>query len=62
VWKGKGMYGRMGNERTTTRNVTVVRVDPEKNLLLVRGAVPGHNQALVRIRPAIAAKPAPKKK
>jgi large subunit ribosomal protein L3 len=62
VWKGKGMYGRMGNERTTTRNVVVVRVDPEKNLLLVRGSVPGHNQALVRIRPAIAAKPAPKKK
>lgn len=62
VWKGKKMYGRMGNERVTTRNIEVVRVDPEKNLLLVRGAVPGHNRALVRIRPAIAPKAAPKKK
>ena len=65
VWKGKKMYGRMGNERVTTLNVVVVRVDAEKNLLLVRGTVPGHNQALVRIRPAVAAKraaqaPAPK--
>ncbi len=59
VWKGKKMYGRMGNERVTTRNVIVVRVDAEKNLLLVRGSVPGHNQALVRIRPAVAAKRAP---
>jgi large subunit ribosomal protein L3 len=56
VWKGKKMYGRMGNERVTTRNVEVVRVDAEKNLLLVRGSVPGHNQALVRIRPAKAPK------
>jgi large subunit ribosomal protein L3 len=56
VWKGKKMYGRMGNERVTTRNVVVVRVDGEKNLLLVRGSVPGHIQALVRIRPAVAPK------
>ena len=60
VWKGKKMYGRMGDERVTTRNVVVVRVDAEKNLLLVRGSVPGHNQALVRIRTAVAAKPAQK--
>jgi len=57
VWKGKKMYGRMGDERVTTRNVVVVRVDADKNLLLVRGSVPGHNQALVRIRTAVAAKP-----
>jgi large subunit ribosomal protein L3 len=56
VWKGKRMYGRMGNERVTTRNVEVVRVDLERNLLLVRGAVPGHNRALVRLRPAVAPK------
>jgi large subunit ribosomal protein L3 len=62
VWKGKKMYGRMGNERVTTRNVEVVRVDAEKNLLLVRGAVPGHNQALVRLRPAVAAKRSQQKK
>jgi large subunit ribosomal protein L3 len=60
VWKGKKMYGRMGDERVTTRNVIVVRVDADKNLLLVRGSVPGHNQALVRIRTAVAAKPAAK--
>jgi large subunit ribosomal protein L3 len=64
VWKGKRMYGRMGDERVTTRNVEVVRVDTDKNLLLVRGSVPGHNQALVRLRPAVAPKrvPAAKKK
>jgi large subunit ribosomal protein L3 len=56
VWKGKRMYGRMGNERVTTRNVEVVRVDAKRNLVLVRGAVPGHNQALVRLRPAVAPK------
>ena len=55
------LLGRMGDERVTTRNVIVVRVDPEKNLLLVRGAVPGHNQALVRIRPAVAPKRVPAK-
>jgi len=56
VWKGKRMSGRMGNERVTTRNAVVVRVDGEKNLLLVQGSVPGHNQALVRIRKAVAPK------
>lgn len=61
VWKGKKMYGRMGNERVTTRNVEVVKVDGEKNLVLVKGSVPGHIQALVCIRPAVAAKPAAQK-
>lgn len=56
VWKGKKMYGQMGNARVTTRNVEVVKVDIDKNLVLIRGAVPGHNQALVRLRPAIAPK------
>ena len=56
VWKGKKMYGRMGDERVTTRNVEVVRVDPSQNLVLVKGSVPGHNQALVCIRPAVSPK------
>jgi large subunit ribosomal protein L3 len=56
VWKGKKMYGRMGNVRVTTRNAVVVKVDSEKNLVLIRGAVPGHNQALVTLRPATAPK------
>jgi large subunit ribosomal protein L3 len=50
VHKGKRMYGHMGNERTTTRNILVVRVDADKNLLLVRGSVPGHNDGLVKVR------------
>ncbi|HEV3416362.1 MAG TPA: 50S ribosomal protein L3 [Pirellulales bacterium] len=50
VFKGKRMAGRMGNERTTARNLKVVRVDLENNLLLVRGAVPGPNGGYVLIR------------
>jgi len=56
VIKGKAMYGQLGNERVTTRNVEVVQVDTEKNLVLVRGGVPGHNNALIRLRPASAPK------
>lgn len=54
VIKGLRMAGRMGNEQVTVRNLEVVRVDADKNLLLVRGAVPGANDGLVRVRPAIA--------
>jgi large subunit ribosomal protein L3 len=50
VFRGFKMPGRMGNERVTTRNVRVVRVDSENKLLYVRGSVPGHNDALVRVR------------
>jgi large subunit ribosomal protein L3 len=50
VFKGKRMAGRLGNERTTSRNLKVVRVDAENNLLLVRGAVPGPNGGYVIIR------------
>jgi large subunit ribosomal protein L3 len=55
VHKNKRMYGHMGDERVTTRNVLVVRVDADKNLLLLRGAVPGHNNAVVRVRTAVRA-------
>ena len=41
VFKGKKMAGHMGNERTTVRNLTIVRIDPERNLLMIHGAVPG---------------------
>jgi large subunit ribosomal protein L3 len=54
VIKGTKMAGRMGNERVTTRNVQVVQVDPERNLLYVRGSVPGHNNGIVRVRAAVA--------
>ena len=53
VIKGMKMPGRMGNERVTVRNSTVLRVDSDKNLLFVRGGVPGHINALVRVRPAV---------
>ncbi|HEX4130193.1 MAG TPA: 50S ribosomal protein L3 [Pirellulales bacterium] len=50
VMKGKKMVGRMGNERSTMRNIRVVRIDAEQNLVLVRGAVPGPNGGYVIIR------------
>ena len=50
VFKGTRMAGRMGAVRSTVRNLKVVRIDTEKNLLLVRGAVPGPNGGFVMIR------------
>jgi large subunit ribosomal protein L3 len=50
VWKGKRMAGRYGNERSTMRNIRVVKVDAENNLLLVWGAVPGPNGGFVMIQ------------
>ena len=50
VFKGKGMPGHMGCVKVTVQNLTVVRVDADKNLLLVRGAVPGPKKALVTIK------------
>lgn len=54
VIKGLGMAGQYGNARVTTRNLEIAKVDPERNLLFVCGAVPGHKQGLVRVRPAVA--------
>ncbi len=53
VFKGMKMPGRMGNARTTTINLEVARVDAERCLLYVNGAVPGHNNAIVRVRQSI---------
>jgi large subunit ribosomal protein L3 len=53
VVKGLRMAGHMGNERVTTQNLTVVRIDTEKNLILIKGAVPGATNGLVMIRKAI---------
>jgi large subunit ribosomal protein L3 len=50
VWKGKRMAGRYGNERSTMRNIRVVKVDAENNLLLVWGAVPGPNGGFAMIQ------------
>ena len=53
VFKGKKMAGRMGGERVTTMNLTVVSSDAERNLLLVKGAVPGPKGGLVLVRNAV---------
>ncbi|HWH37406.1 MAG TPA: 50S ribosomal protein L3 [Candidatus Limnocylindrales bacterium] len=50
VFKGTGMAGRMGNDRVTVKKLTIVRTDAERNLLLVKGAVPGARNALVMVR------------
>ena len=50
VFKGKGMPGHMGCKKVTVQNLEIVRVDAEKNLLLVKGAVPGPKKALVTIK------------
>jgi large subunit ribosomal protein L3 len=52
VFKGKRMAGRMGSDRVTVQNLEVVLVDPERNLLAVRGAVPGAKNGLVVIQQA----------
>ena len=56
VFKGKKMSGQMGNVRRTAQNLVVVRVDAERNLLLIRGAVPGHAGGRVLVRPAVKAR------
>ena len=53
VWPGHKLPGRMGGERRTVLNLSVVRVLPEQNLVLVRGAVPGANGSLVMIRKSV---------
>jgi large subunit ribosomal protein L3 len=53
VIKGMKMAGQHGNARITVRNLEVIRVDAERNLIFVRGAVPGHKNGLVKIRKAI---------
>jgi len=56
VLKGKRMAGQMGNRRVTVRHLKVYKTDPERNLLLVRGAVPGAKNGLVLINKARGAK------
>jgi large subunit ribosomal protein L3 len=56
VFKGKRMSGHLGNVRTTSQNLEVVRVDAERNLLLVKGAVPGAKGGDVIVCPAVKAR------
>ena len=53
VFKGMRMAGHMGHERVTVQGLEIVRVDPERNLLLIKGSVPGPNEGLLIIRRAV---------
>ena len=53
VFKGKKMAGRWGNERVTVQNLKVVKVDAERNLILVKGAIPGSKGSLVSVKSAV---------
>ncbi len=53
VYKGKKMPGQMGNKRVTIQNLEIVRVDADKNLILVRGAVPGPKKSLVTLKETV---------
>lgn len=55
VFKGKKMPGHMGTDRVTVQNLTIVKVDVERNLLLIKGAVPGPKGALLEIKESIKA-------
>ncbi len=58
VFKGMRMAGHMGHERVTVQRLEVMRVDPEQNLLLIKGSVPGPNKGLVTVRRAVKGAPA----
>ncbi|HYR55932.1 MAG TPA: 50S ribosomal protein L3 [Myxococcaceae bacterium] len=53
VYPNKKMPGQYGVEQVTTQNLQVVEVDTEKGLLLIKGAIPGHNEGIVYVRPAV---------
>jgi large subunit ribosomal protein L3 len=52
VWKGHHLPGHMGDDRVTLQNLKVVKIDLENNLLLVKGAVPGHKNSYLVIKKA----------
>jgi large subunit ribosomal protein L3 len=52
VFKGKHMTGRYGNEQVTVQNLKVVKVDAERNVLLVKGAIPGPKGSVVAVKSA----------
>lgn len=56
VFKGKALPGRMGGEQITVQNLQIVKVDTERNLLLIKGNVPGPRKALLKIKGAVKAK------
>ncbi|MBT2649916.1 50S ribosomal protein L3 [Bacillus sp. ISL-34] len=56
VFKGKLLPGRMGGEQITVQNLAIVKVDVERNLLLIKGNVPGARKALIKVKSAVKAK------
>ncbi|MCC6889425.1 MAG: 50S ribosomal protein L3 [Hyphomicrobiales bacterium] len=56
VYKGQRMAGRMGNDRVTVQNLKVLRVDVDRNIILIEGSVPGPNNGIVLVRRAVKAK------
>lgn len=56
VFKGRKLPGRAGGDRVTVQNLMIAKVDAERNLLLVKGAIPGPNKSLVMIKSAVKAK------
>jgi large subunit ribosomal protein L3 len=55
VFKGKKLAGRMGGDRVTIQNLEIVRVDADKNVILVKGNVPGAKKSLIEIKTAVKA-------
>ncbi|HWQ73244.1 MAG TPA: 50S ribosomal protein L3 [Desulfitobacteriaceae bacterium] len=53
VFKGRNLPGRMGGERVTVQNLEIIRVDADKNLILIRGAVPGAKKGLLILKPSV---------
>jgi large subunit ribosomal protein L3 len=62
VWKGKKLPGHMGVDNVTIQNLTVVGIEAEKNVVLIAGAVPGHNDGLLFVQTSVKGQPKPKKK
>ena len=56
VFKGKLLPGRMGGDQITVQNLTIVKVDTERNLLLIKGNVPGAKKSLIKVKSAVKAK------
>jgi large subunit ribosomal protein L3 len=59
VFPGKKMTGHMGDETVTTQNLDVIRIDEQRQLLLIKGAVPGSKGGFVTVRPAVKGQPKP---
>ena len=53
VWKGKKMSGKMGNKKTSVHSLRLLKIDPERNLLFLRGTVPGHKGSFLRVSDSV---------